>query len=65
MQCYEGSITPEEVKKNMVDCSVGKAPGLDGLLYELSKSMADLFRHLPVPPPIEASKTISSIYVTP
>lgn len=39
-------ITLEEVIEAMADFGADKALGLDGLLYELYKSMTDLFRHL-------------------
>lgn len=45
-ECCEGSSFPEEVTESMADCSMGKAPGFDTLLYELHTSMSDLFGYL-------------------
>lgn len=43
---YQRPITPEKVIKAMADCGTGKVPGLDGLPYELYKSMPNFFEPL-------------------
>lgn len=42
----EGPIALEEIKQTLMDCGAGKAPGIDGLPYELYKSIPELFRNI-------------------
>lgn len=42
----ERSTSLEEVIEAMTHCGVDRMPGLVGLLYELHKSMPNLFEHL-------------------
>lgn len=39
-------ITAAEVEEVLADCPKGESPGLDGLRYELYKSMPELFAGL-------------------